>query len=74
MEVPFPEGEFVAHTETDIYGPGKVLGLEGTWRRVRFTRFVASIDARNLRPATDEERAEVVAWLRARQQRYGGTW
>ncbi|MFJ6697357.1 hypothetical protein ACIQM4_14970 [Streptomyces sp. NPDC091272] len=74
METPYGEGEFVTHTETDVYGPGKVIGIEGAWRRVRFTRFVASVDARNLRAASDAERAEIVAWLAARQQRYGGKW
>ncbi|MCX5200698.1 hypothetical protein OG897_04360 [Streptomyces sp. NBC_00237] len=74
MEVPYGEGEFVAHTESDVYGPGKVIGIEGTWRRVRFTRFVASVDARNLRTATDDERAEIVEWLNAKRRQYGGTW
>ncbi|MGW7411466.1 hypothetical protein [Streptomyces sp. NPDC054863] len=74
MEVLYEEGEFVAHTETDVYGPGKVIGIEGAWRRVRFTRFVASVDARNLRTANADERAEITEWLDARRRQYGGTW
>lgn len=43
-------------------------------RRVRFTRFVASVDARNLRTATETEREEIVEWLDAKRRQHGGTW
>ncbi|MFJ5828353.1 hypothetical protein [Streptomyces sp. NPDC093089] len=67
-------GSFVAHTGTDVYGPGKVIGVDGVQRRVRFTRFVATIRADDLRAASPRERREVEAWLRARKERYGGEW
>ncbi|WP_415948118.1 hypothetical protein [Streptomyces sp. KLOTTS4A1] len=67
-------GAYVAHTGTDVYGPGKVIGVDGEWRRVRFVHFVASIAARDLRAASKEERAEIRAWLRLKAARYGGSW
>jgi hypothetical protein len=68
------EGAFVAHTGTDVYGPGKVLGVDEESRRVRFVYFVATIAARDLRPASESEEVWVRAWLRERAQRYGGQW
>ncbi|WP_405782927.1 hypothetical protein OG512_28455 [Streptomyces sp. NBC_01378] len=68
------EGAFVAHTGTDVYGPGKVLGVDGESRRVRFVYFVATIAARDLRPASASEEVWVRARLRERAQRYGGQW
>ncbi|MFI6939474.1 hypothetical protein ACIBI4_09395 [Streptomyces sp. NPDC050418] len=67
-------GAYVAHTGTDVYGPGKVIGVEGEWRRVRFVYFVASIDAADLRAAPEEEQAQVREWLRLKSERYGGAW
>ncbi|ALO10844.1 hypothetical protein AQF52_5250 [Streptomyces venezuelae] len=74
MHTPHGPGAFVAHTGTDVYGPGKVIGVDGAHRRVRFTRFVATILADDLRPASPAETREIQAWLRARQRRYGGDW
>ncbi len=74
MVVMHDEGAYVAHTGTDVYGPGKVIGVEGAWRRVRFVYFVASIDAADLRVASEEERAQVQEWLRLKSERYGGQW
>ncbi|MFB7996355.1 hypothetical protein ACFC4G_26465 [Streptomyces sp. NPDC056002] len=68
------EGAFVAHTGTDVYGPGKVLGVDGESRRVRFVYFVATIAARDLRAASESEEAWARAWLRERAERYGGQW
>ncbi|MHC0432190.1 hypothetical protein ACX6XY_18675 [Streptomyces sp. O3] len=68
------EGCFVAHTGTDVYGPGKVLGADGELRRVRFTHFVATVHAGDLRAASPEEQEEVEAWLRQKAARYGGDW
>ncbi|WP_258564292.1 hypothetical protein [Streptomyces himalayensis] len=70
----FPEGTYVAHTGTDVYGPGKVIGVEGEQRRVRFVYFVATIAARDLRTASPEEEAQMRAWLRQKVMRYGGRW
>ncbi|WP_405998703.1 hypothetical protein [Streptomyces sp. NBC_00829] len=67
-------GAFVAHTGTDVYGPGKVIGVEGAWRRVRFIYFVATIDAHDLRAASPDEAAEMTRWLQQKQERYGGRW
>ncbi|MCX4819174.1 hypothetical protein OG883_04495 [Streptomyces sp. NBC_01142] len=67
-------GAFVAHTGTDAYGPGKVIGVDGEHRRVRFVYFVATIRADDLRAASDDETAQVSSWLRQKQQRYGGHW
>ncbi|WP_411108265.1 hypothetical protein [Streptomyces sp. c-19] len=74
MGVPHGTGSFVAHTGTDVYGPGKVIGMDGEQRRVRFTRFVATIRADDLRAASPAETREIQAWLRARKERYGGAW
>ncbi|MEV8590065.1 hypothetical protein [Streptomyces sp. NPDC051180] len=74
MGTPHGTGSFVAHTGTDVYGPGKVIGVEGVRRRVRFTRYVATIRADDLRAASAAEKREVEAWLRARKARYGGAW
>ncbi|MGW1884084.1 hypothetical protein [Streptomyces sp. NPDC001970] len=74
MHTPYGEGVFVAHTGTDVYGPGKVIGVEGEHRRVRFVHFVATINARDLRVASAEEAEEVRAWLQAKRARYGGRW
>ena len=68
------EGEFVAHTGTDVYGPGKVIGVEGEQRRVRFVHFVATIKAADLRQASQAETEIIEAWLRMKQERYGGKW
>ncbi|WOX22245.1 hypothetical protein [Streptomyces solicathayae] len=68
------EGEFVAHTETDVYGPGKVIGVEGEQRRVRFVHFVATIKAAGLRKASQAETEIIEHWLRMKQERYGGKW
>ncbi|MFD9221868.1 hypothetical protein ACFWDI_18085 [Streptomyces sp. NPDC060064] len=67
-------GAFVAHTGTDVYGPGKVIGVDGEHRRVRFVYFVATIRAADLRAASDDETAQVSSWLRQKQERYGGHW
>ncbi|MFE0654512.1 hypothetical protein ACFVZH_38930 [Streptomyces sp. NPDC059534] len=74
MATPHGTGSFVAHTGTDVYGPGKVIGVDGAQRRVRFTRFVATIRADDLRAASPTETREIEAWLRARKERYGGAW
>ncbi|WP_435974205.1 hypothetical protein [Streptomyces sp. Qhu_M48] len=74
MRTPHGPGAFVAHTGTDVYGPGKVIGVDGVHRRVRFTRFVATIRADDLRAASPAEAREVRAWLRDRRERYGGSW
>ncbi|MFF4185809.1 hypothetical protein ACFYZ9_21700 [Streptomyces sp. NPDC001691] len=67
-------GAYVAHTGTDVYGPGKVIGTDGDWRRVRFVYFVASIAVRDLRTASPQEEAEVRAWLTRKSARHGGNW
>ncbi|MET7759388.1 hypothetical protein ABZT27_32515 [Streptomyces sp. NPDC005389] len=74
MHTPHGPGAFVAHTGTDVYGPGKVIAVDGAHRRVRFTHFVATIHASDLRAASAAETREIQAWLRAKQQRYGGEW
>ncbi|APE23716.1 MULTISPECIES: hypothetical protein [Streptomyces] len=74
MHTPHGPGAFVAHTGTDVYGPGKVLAVDGAHRRVRFTRFVATVRAEDLRPASPAEKREIQDWLRAKRQRYGGDW
>ncbi|MET9432527.1 hypothetical protein [Streptomyces sp. NPDC006551] len=74
MNSPHGPGAFVAHTGTDVYGPGKVIGVDGAHRRVRFVHFVATIRADDLRPATPSETEEIQDWLRAKKQRYGGEW
>ncbi|MEV0092217.1 hypothetical protein [Streptomyces sp. NPDC050738] len=74
MATPYGEGAYVAHADTEVYGPGKVLGVEGEWRRVRFVHFVATIAARSLRPASPEEEEEVREWLKRKAARYGGRW
>ncbi|MFD3536732.1 hypothetical protein [Streptomyces sp. NPDC058664] len=74
MGTPHDTGSFVAHTGTDVYGPGKVIGVDGDQRRVRFTHFVATIRADDLRAATSAETREMQAWLRAKKQKYGGEW
>ncbi|MER5962851.1 hypothetical protein [Streptomyces sp. NPDC002057] len=74
MHTPHGPGAFVAHTGTDVYGPGKVIGVDGVHRRVRFTRFVATIRADDLRDASPAEAREVRAWLRDRRERFGGSW
>ncbi|MEU5220268.1 hypothetical protein AB0G79_29290 [Streptomyces sp. NPDC020807] len=74
MGIPLDTGSFVAHTGTDVYGPGKVIGVEGEQRRVRFTHFVATIKAADLRRANAVETREIQEWLRAKQERYGGEW
>ncbi|GHE37111.1 hypothetical protein GCM10018785_03510 [Streptomyces longispororuber] len=71
---PHDRDALVAHATTDIYGPGKVLGVDGEYRRVRFVHFVATVRADDLRPADHQERAELTAWLRAKAERYGGDW
>ncbi|MFG2328819.1 hypothetical protein ACGFMM_04265 [Streptomyces sp. NPDC048604] len=68
------EGEFVAHTGTDVYGPGKVIGVEGDRRRVRFLHFVATIRAADLREASQAETEVIAHWLEMKKQRYGGQW
>ncbi|RII20846.1 hypothetical protein DSC45_01850 [Streptomyces sp. YIM 130001] len=55
-------------------GRGKVLGIEGELRRVRFVYFVATIAARGLRQASGQEERWVGEWLRERVRRYGGRW
>ena len=67
------EGAFVAHTGTDVYGPGKVLGVDGESRRVRFVYFVATIAARDLRPASESEEVWVRAWLRSARRDMAGS-
>ncbi|WP_328396868.1 hypothetical protein OHS70_12815 [Streptomyces sp. NBC_00390] len=74
MGVAHAAGTFVAHTGTDAYGPGKVIGVDGEHRRVRFVYFVATIRASDLRTASDDETAQVRRWLRQKQERYGGEW
>ncbi|MFJ9825883.1 hypothetical protein ACIRSU_16130 [Streptomyces sp. NPDC101160] len=74
MATPHAPGSFVAHTGTDVYGPGKVIGVDGQHRRVRFVRFVATVRAGDLRAATVSETREVEEWLRAKKRRYGGEW
>ncbi|MET9361865.1 hypothetical protein ABZX93_13215 [Streptomyces sp. NPDC006632] len=67
-------GAYVAHTGTDVYGPGKVIGADGEWRRVRFVYFVATIAVRDLRTASAQEEEEVCAWLMEKTARHGGNW
>ncbi|GGW48018.1 hypothetical protein [Streptomyces xantholiticus] len=67
-------GAFVAHAGTDAYGPGKVIGMDGEHRRVRFVYFVATIRATDLRTASDLETALVREWLQQKEARYGGRW
>ncbi|MBT2530013.1 hypothetical protein J7E91_32820 [Streptomyces sp. ISL-99] len=74
MPMPYEEGCYVAHTGTDVYGPGKVIGVEGESRRVRFVYFVATIRADDLRAASASETEQVKQWLRQKQARYGGKW
>lgn len=74
MNTPHEPGAFVAHTGTDVYGPGKVIGVDGDLRRVRFVHFVATIRAHDLRPASPDETAQVTQWLQQRRQKYGGQW
>ncbi|WP_254705794.1 hypothetical protein [Streptomyces vilmorinianum] len=74
MESPHAPGAYVAHRGTDVYGPGKVIGVDGAHRRVRFTHFVATIRAEDLRAASPVEAQEIQDWLRAKQLRYGGEW
>ncbi|GAA3368547.1 hypothetical protein GCM10020367_07340 [Streptomyces sannanensis] len=68
------QGAYVAHTGTDVYGPGKVIGVEGELRRVRFVYFVATVSAYDLRAASLEEAERVKEWLRQKAKRYGGRW
>ncbi|MFJ9178816.1 hypothetical protein [Streptomyces sp. NPDC102360] len=72
--VPYGEGVYVAHAETDVYGPGKVLAVDGELRRVRFVYFVATVGVGVLRAADASEEAWVRAWIAERRQRYGGQW
>ncbi|MFC8510368.1 hypothetical protein ACFU3J_28490 [Streptomyces sp. NPDC057411] len=74
METPHGPGSFVAHTGTDVYGPGKVIGVDGRHRRVRFVHYVATVRAEDLRAATSAETRQIKAWLRERKARYGGDW
>ncbi|MYW68467.1 hypothetical protein GTY65_30980 [Streptomyces sp. SID8379] len=74
MGVPYGEGAYVAHAETDVYGPGRVLAVEGELRRVRFVYFVATVGVEVLRAASDGEEAWVRAWIAERRQRYGNQW
>ncbi|MFI8961020.1 hypothetical protein ACIGO8_02810 [Streptomyces sp. NPDC053493] len=74
MNTPHGPGSFVAHTGTDVYGPGKVIGVDGVHRRVRFVHFVATVRACDLRAASAREAKEVQEWLRAKKRRYGGEW
>ncbi|MFD0370262.1 hypothetical protein [Streptomyces sp. NPDC059071] len=74
MGTPHGLGSFVAHTGTDVYGPGKVIGVDGQHRRVRFVHFAGTIRVSDLRPATASETRQVKEWLRAKKQRYGGEW
>ncbi|MGA4840461.1 hypothetical protein [Streptomyces sp. G45] len=74
---PYGRNAYVAHAGsdvTDVYGPGKVLAVDGDYRRVRFIHFVATVRAADLRPANEQERAELTAWLRAKAERYGSQW
>lgn len=73
-DTPHAPGAFVAHTGTDVYGPGKVLAVEGDHRRVRFVHFVATIRAHDLRAASPDETAQVTQWLRQKQKQHGGQW
>jgi hypothetical protein len=72
--LPFAPGAFVAHKETDVYGPGKVTRVDGELRRVRFTHFIATVHVRSLRDADPTETEEIKAWLLDKQARYGGIW
>ncbi|WP_338699779.1 hypothetical protein V2W30_24520 [Streptomyces sp. Q6] len=74
VQVVHGEGAYVAHAETDVYGPGKVLAVEGELRRVRFVYFVATVGAGVLRAANEAEEAWVRAWIAERRQRYGKQW
>ncbi|MBO1334833.1 hypothetical protein [Streptomyces sp. VRA16 Mangrove soil] len=74
MVVLHGKGAYVAHAETDVYGPGKVLGVDGELRRVRFVYFVATVGVGVLRPADASEEAWVRAWIAERRQRYGDGW
>ncbi|MFD5186662.1 hypothetical protein ACFWMU_00660 [Streptomyces sp. NPDC058357] len=74
MTTPFEQNTYVAHTGTDVYGPGKVIGVDGALRRVRFVHFVATINAGDLRDATPEETYVIEAWIKRKQERYGGEW
>ena len=74
MATPFEQDAYVAHTGTDVYGPGKVIGVDGALRRVRFVHFVATIDAGDLRAASPEETHVIQAWIQRKQERYGGEW
>ncbi|MFI6694556.1 hypothetical protein ACIBLA_22895 [Streptomyces sp. NPDC050433] len=74
MAIRYDEGAYVAHTGTDVYGPGKVIGVDGEWRRVRFVYFVATVGAADLRAASPHEIAQVVEWLREKAARHGGSW
>ncbi|MGW1889534.1 hypothetical protein ACWCP6_04630 [Streptomyces sp. NPDC002004] len=74
MATPHQEGAYVAHTGTDVYGPGKVIGVDGELRRVRFVHFVATIAAQDLREASPDEEERVKAWLRSKAERHGGRW
>ncbi|MET9373397.1 hypothetical protein ACFYV5_09665 [Streptomyces sp. NPDC003035] len=74
MQTPYGPGTFVAHTGTDVYGPGKVIGVDGVHRRVRFVHFAATVRADDLRPASPRETKEIQEWLRAKKRRYGGNW
>ncbi|MFF2405562.1 hypothetical protein [Streptomyces sp. NPDC058092] len=74
MTTPFGQDAFVAHTGTDVYGPGKVIEVDGDHRRVRFVHFVATISAGDLRDASPEETHVIQAWLKRKQERYGGEW
>ncbi len=67
-------GTYVVHTGTDVYGPGKVIGTDGDWRRVRFVYFVASVAVGDLRAASAREEGEVCAWLMEKAARHGGNW
>ncbi|MFF4084820.1 hypothetical protein ACFYZN_36280 [Streptomyces sp. NPDC001777] len=74
MTTPFEQDAYVAHTGTDVYGPGKVIGVDGALRRVRFVHFVATINAADLRAASPEETHVIRAWIQRKQERYGGEW
>ncbi|MEI5098605.1 hypothetical protein RB200_07945 [Streptomyces sp. PmtG] len=65
---------FVAHSTIDVYGPGKVLGVDGEHRRVRFIHFIGTVRAVDLRPANSKERKELAAWLRRKSERYSTEW
>lgn len=73
-EVRCGPGAFVAHTETEVYGPGKVLATDGELRRVRFIHFVATIPVHSLRAASPEEEEVVREWLKEKAMQYGGRW